>query len=241
LLDAQIFLANLLVDTGKVEQAVPLLRDALKTNGNFAPAHWELGYAYRFAGMLDESVAECERARQLLPWVKGNGSVLNTYLYLGQYQKFLESLPVEDSSFILFYRGFGEFHKKQFDQAAQDFDRAYELDPTLYAGIGKAFSDSIQHRKAEGLDLLHGLESTIRQRDVGDPEAIYKIAQAYAVLGDKTAALRTLRTSVDSGFFSYPYIAKDPLLSDLHGEAQFGATLDTARQRYEAFKHSFFR
>jgi DNA-binding winged helix-turn-helix (wHTH) protein/TolB-like protein len=103
LLDAQIFLANLLVDTGKVEQAVPLLRDALKTNGNYAAAHWELGYAYRFAGLLDESVAECDRARQLDPLVKGsNGSVLNTYLYLGQYQKFLESLPAEDSSFVLF-------------------------------------------------------------------------------------------------------------------------------------------
>ena len=135
LLDAQMFLANLLVDTGKVEQAVPLLRDALKTNANNAAAHWELGYAYRFAGMLDESVAECERARQLDPLVKANGSVLNTYLYLGQYQKFLESLPVDDSSFILFYRGFGEFHEKNFDRAAKDFDRAYELDPTLYAGI----------------------------------------------------------------------------------------------------------
>jgi DNA-binding winged helix-turn-helix (wHTH) protein/TolB-like protein len=32
LLDAQVFLANLLIDTGKVEQAVPLLRDGLKTN-----------------------------------------------------------------------------------------------------------------------------------------------------------------------------------------------------------------
>ena len=111
LLDAQMFLANLLVDTGKVEQAVPLLRDALKTNANNAAAHWELGYAYRFAGMLDESVAECERARQLNPLVKSNGSVLNSYLYLGQYKKFLESLPIDDSSFILFYRGFGEFPK----------------------------------------------------------------------------------------------------------------------------------
>jgi tetratricopeptide (TPR) repeat protein len=126
------------VDTGKVEQAVPLLRDALKTNGNNAAAHWELGYAYRFAGMLDESVAECERTRQLGPLIKSNGSVLNTYLYLGQYQKFLESLPVDDSSFTLFYRGFGEFHVRRFDQAAKDFDHAYELDPTLYTGIGKA-------------------------------------------------------------------------------------------------------
>jgi tetratricopeptide (TPR) repeat protein len=228
-----------LVDTGKVEQAVPLLRDALKTNGNYAAAHWELGYAYRFAGMLDESLAECERARQLDPLVRANGSVLNTYLYLGEYQEFLKSLPVDDSSFIIFYRGFGEFYEKNFDKAATDFDRAYELDPTLYAGIGKALSDSIRGRKEEGLDLLSRLESKIREQGVGDPEATYKIAQAYAVLGDKTSALCVLRTSVESGFFSYPYIAKDPLLSDLHSEPEFTQILNVARQRYDAFRNSF--
>jgi DNA-binding winged helix-turn-helix (wHTH) protein/TolB-like protein/tetratricopeptide (TPR) repeat protein len=238
LLDAQMFLANLLVDTGKVEQAVPLLREALKTNGNNAAAHWELGYAYRFAGMLHESVAECERARQLGPLGKSNGSVLNTYLYLGEYRKFLESLPVDDSSFTLFYRGFGEFHQKQFDQAAKDFDRAYELDPTLYTGIGKALGHSIHGRKSEGLDVLRELESKIRERGVGDPEATYKIAQAYAVLGDKLSALRMLRTSVESGFFSYPYIAKDPLLDDLRRGPEFAQILSIARQRHEAFKSS---
>jgi DNA-binding winged helix-turn-helix (wHTH) protein/TolB-like protein len=239
-LDAQIFLANHLVDTGKVEQAVPLLRDALKTNANYAAAHWELGYAYRFAGMLDESVGECERARQLDPLVRGsNGSVLNTYLYLGQYRKFLDSLPLDDSSFILFYRGFGEFHEKKFDRASKDFDRAYELDPSLYAGIGKALSDWIHQRQGEGLDLLGGLETKIRERGVGDPEAMYKIAQAYAVLGDKNSALRVLRTSVESGFFNYPYIAKDPLLSDLHREPEFAQILNAARERYEVFRNSF--
>ena len=241
LLDAQIFLANFLIDTGKVEQAVLLLRDALKTNSNYAAAHWELGYAYRFAGMLDESVAECERARQLAPFVKGNGSVLNSYLYLGEYQKFLESLPVDDSSFTLFYRGFGEFHEKQFDQASRDFDRAYELDPTLYTGIGKALSDSIHQHGAEGLQLLSGLERTVRERGVGDPEATYKIAEAYAILGNKSSALHVLRMSVESGFFSYPYIDKDPLLKDLHDEPEFAQILNIAHQRYEAFKNSFFR
>jgi len=240
LLDAQMFLANLLVDTGKVEQAVPLLRDALKTNGNYAFAHWELGYAYRFAGMLDESVAECERARQLDPFVKANGSVLNAYLYLGQYRKFLESLPVDDSSFILFYRGFGEFHEKEYDQASRDFDRAYELEPTLYTGIGKALSDSIHQRNAEGGELLSELEKQIKERGVGDPEASYKIAQAYAVLGDKTSAIRVLRRSVEAGFFSYPYIADDPLLNHLQQDPEFTEILEVARQRHDAFKNSFF-
>jgi tetratricopeptide (TPR) repeat protein len=242
LLDAEIFLANLLVDTGRVEQAVPLLRNALKTNGNYAAAHWELGYAYRFAGMLNESVAECERARELDPLftLKSNGSVLNTYLYLGEYGKFLASLPPDDSSFILFYRGFGEFHEKNFNQASKDFDRAYELDPTLYSEIGKALSDSIRHHRADGLELLSELERQIGARGVGDPEATYKIAQAYAVLGDKTSASRALRTSVESGFFSYPYIDKDPLLNDLHGQTEFAQILNIARQRHEAFKNSFF-
>jgi tetratricopeptide (TPR) repeat protein len=83
LLEAQIFLANLFVDTGKVEQAVPLLRDALKTSPNNADIHWELGYAYRFAGMLKESAAECERARQIEPLVKANGGPQVLYHYKG--------------------------------------------------------------------------------------------------------------------------------------------------------------
>jgi len=241
-LDAQVFLANSFIDTGKVEQAVPLLRTALRTNPNYAPAHWELGYAYRFAGMLNESVVECERARQIDPLVKGNnGSVLNAYLYLGEYDKFLSSLPeVGDSAFFLFYRGFGEYHQKNWELADKDFDRAFDLHPDLYSQIGKAFSDSIQHRESDGIAILHALEKTIEQRGVGDPEATYKIAQAYATLGDKVSALRALRGSVDGGFFAYPYIDADPLLNPVRNEPEFGETVNIAFRRYEAFRSKFF-
>jgi DNA-binding winged helix-turn-helix (wHTH) protein/TolB-like protein len=239
-LDAHIFLANLLVDTGKVEQAVPLLRDALKTYPNQAAVHWELGYAYRFAGMLNESVAECELARQLDPLVKANGSVFNTYLYLGDYDKFLRSLPDQNDSLILFYRGFGEYYQKNWEQAAKDFDRANELDPTLYAQIGKAFSDSIARRERDGLEILRVLEKKIGERGVGDPEAMYKVSQAYSVLGDKTSALRVLRRSIEAGFFCYPYFTTDPLLNELRNDPEFTALSNAAHQRHEAFRSKFF-
>ena len=48
--------------------------------------------------MLRESVAECERARTLDPGVKLYSSALNAYLYLGQYDKFLKSLPEDSDS-----------------------------------------------------------------------------------------------------------------------------------------------
>jgi DNA-binding winged helix-turn-helix (wHTH) protein/TolB-like protein len=82
-IDARIYMANMFTDTGRVEKAVPLLREALKTNPNHAEIHWELGYAYRFGGMLSESVSESEQARRLDPGVKLNSSALNGYLYLG--------------------------------------------------------------------------------------------------------------------------------------------------------------
>jgi DNA-binding winged helix-turn-helix (wHTH) protein/TolB-like protein/Tfp pilus assembly protein PilF len=240
-LEANMFLANLLVDTGKVEQAVPLLRDTLKNSPNNAALHWELGYAYRFAGMLRESVAECERARQIDPLVKGNGAVLNGYLYLGEYDKFLQSLPdADDAPFILFYRGFGEYHQKKWYLAAKDLDRAYELDRTLYTGIGKAFSNSVAHKDKEGLELLQQLENKIVQRGVADPEATYKIAQGYAVLGDKVSAMRMLRYSIEHGFFSYPYFMNDPLLESIRNEPGFPALMSVAHQRNATFKSSFF-
>jgi DNA-binding winged helix-turn-helix (wHTH) protein/TolB-like protein/tetratricopeptide (TPR) repeat protein len=239
--EASIFLANLLIDTGEVETAVPLLRDTLKSNPNNAAAHWELGYAYRFGGALTESLAECELARQIDPTVRANGSVLNAYLYLGQYDKFLASLPdVDDSSFLVFYRGFGEYHQRDLAQAARDFDGAYRLEHTMYTQTGKALGDAIAHRESEGLQLLRDLENKIQQRGVGDPEGTYKIAEAYAVLGDKASAFRMLRYSIQHGFFAWPYFTSDPLLANLRDEPQFSELMTIARDRYRAFRKRFF-
>ena len=237
----RIYMANLLSDTGRVEEAVPLLRATLENSPNNAEAHWELGYAYRFAGMLKESVEECERARQLDPEVKLNSSALNSYLYLGDYDKFLQSLPANDSAYILFYRGFGEYYRKNPEQARRNFDRAFDVTPTLLqAKIGKALSHAIAGETASGLELLQKTEHEIEERGVSDSEAIYKVAQGYAVLGDKSAALRMLKGSIEGGFFCYPYVAADPLLATLHGRREFAALLGQARQRHERFKARFF-
>jgi DNA-binding winged helix-turn-helix (wHTH) protein/TolB-like protein len=239
--EARIFLANFLIDTGQVEKAVPLLRDAEHDSPTNASVHWELGYAYRFAGMLQESLAECRYARQIDPQVKGNGALLNTLLYLGEYHDFLADLPTSsDSSFLTFYRGFGEYHQKRSELAARDFDRAWQLEQTLYSQTGEAFSDAIAKRPSDGLALLHDLERKIKQQDVGDPEGTYKMAEAYAVLGDKESALRVLGYTIDHGFFSWPYFRSDPLLANIREEPHFALLMEVARRRHEAFRRQFF-
>jgi DNA-binding winged helix-turn-helix (wHTH) protein/TolB-like protein/Flp pilus assembly protein TadD len=241
-IDARVYMANMFTDTGRVEKAVPLLRDALKTNPNHAEVHWELGYAYRFGGMLRESITESEEARRLDPVVKMNSSALNGYLYLGQYDEFLQSLPpTDDSALIVFYRGFGHYYKNNLGEAGKYFDRASQLDRSLLqAQIGKALSLGIQRRTAEAAAILRGVEERINQLAVGDAEAKYKIAQAYAVLGEKAAALRVFRTSIESGFFPYPYFLNDPLLNNIRCEPEFTRILDAAKQRHQGFAATFF-
>jgi serine/threonine protein kinase/TolB-like protein len=241
LIEPRTYMANLLTDTGRVEDAVPLLRTALQSYPNNAEVHWELGYAYRFGGMLQESLAECEHARQNDPNVKMNSSALNSYLYLGQYTNFLQSLPANDSVYILFYRGFGNYYLRNFPEAARDFDRAYDVDPTLLpADVGKALSDAIAGNSQAGLEILHQTENKIEQTGVSDAEGIYKVAQAYALLGDNPSALRMLRRSIDGGFFPYPYFMNDPLLASLRGQPDFDSLMEQARQRHQQFKTRFF-
>ncbi len=241
LIEPRTYMSNLLTDTGRVEDAVPLLRTALQTYPNNAEAHWELGYSYRFGGMLQESLAECELARQHDPNVKINSAAMNSYLYLGEYEKFLQSLPANDSAYVLFYRGFGNYYQHHDQEAASDFDRAYDADPTLLpATVGKALSDAISNHGAAGLQLLRETETRIDQTGVTDAEGIYKVAQAYAVLGDKTSALRVLRRSIEGGFFCYPYFLTDPLLANLRDQPEFKAVLEQARQRHDQFRARFF-
>jgi tetratricopeptide (TPR) repeat protein len=241
LTEVRVFMANLLTDTGQVEDAVPLMRTLLAEYPAYAEAHWELGYAYRFGGMLHDAVTESERARQNNPTVKLNSAAMNAYLYLGEYDKFLQNLPTSDSVYILFYRGFGEYYLRRWADAARDFDRAYGLGPTvLPARVGKALSDGIQGEPDKGLELLHATERQILDSGVSDAEGLYKVAQAYAVLGDKASAMLMFHRTIEGGFFPYPYFASDPLLENIRNEPEFAVLMREAEERHEQFKKRFF-
>jgi hypothetical protein len=65
------------------------------------------------------------------------------------------------------------------------------------------------------------------------------VAQAYAVLGDRPAALRLFRTAIEGGFFPYPYFESDPLIANLRGDPSFTACMEMARRRSQEFRARF--
>jgi len=237
-----VHMADILIETNRVEEAVDLLRTVLQQHSRDAQAFWALAYAYRYGGMLEQSVAASERAGAIDPLFLAGKGIFLTYLYQGDYDKFLRSYRADDrSAYQLFYAGFARYHLKQYEEAAVDFDRAYKLDGSLLqARVGKALSQAIRGQRDAATQLLQATEREFEAREVGDPEGLYKLAQAYAVLGDPSAALRVLRHSIEAGFFCYPYFRDDPLLESVRGEKDYASLLEQARQRHDRFRERFF-
>jgi tetratricopeptide (TPR) repeat protein len=230
-----------LTETGRVEEALPLLRNVLQINPNLGQAYWQMAYSLRFAGRLKESIAAAERSRQIDDEIRANNAIFASLLYDGQYDRYLKQLPTKETSYISFYRGFGHYYQKEFSEAVRLFDRAYEMTPGLMqAQVGKALSYALAGNKAAGLTLLKQTAQQIETRGVTDPEGVYKVAQAFAVLGDQATALKLWQRSVAGGFFCYPYFATDPLLANLRASAEYAEVLALARERHEAFGKKFF-
>ncbi len=225
-----------LMEGGKVDEAVPLLRQALQRNPNASLVHWYLSEAYRYGGMLEESIREGELARQVNPGVEPS-TFQNAYLYLGQYQEFLRSLPAAESARTSFYRGLANYYLKDTSRAAAEFDHAFALNPTLlHAQIGKALAFGIAGERAKGIALVRRIEASENH----DGEMVYKMSQAYAQLGDKKSSLRLLHRSIDLNFFPYSYFVQDPLLEPIRTEPGYAAVMELGRQRQQAFRQRFF-
>jgi tetratricopeptide (TPR) repeat protein len=232
---ARLMMAKLFTETGRVEQAVPLLINLVKNNPNLAEAHWELSYAYRYVGLLEDSIEEGEHALRIN--TKTESHQFNSYLYAGQYQKFLASLPVREDAYVVFYRGICQYYLGDMNQAAAAFDRAYELNQgSVISQIGKALRLAIAGKNREGLQMLKTAEARFAKPGTGDGEITYKFAQVYSALGDKESSMRALDRSVDQGFFCLPYFASDPLLKGIRTEAEYASILEKARSRQEAFR-----
>lgn len=225
-----------LIENNRAGEAIAALRESLGQNPHDSFAHLYLSEAYRYGGALDQSVTKGELALKLNPNVGQN--LLLAYIYVGQYQKFLQSLPRgEANARNVFYRGLAYYYLKDLRRASSEFDRAFALNPDLlHAQMGRALTDAMAHRQAQGLDLMRKVE----RADSVDGEMVYKMAQVYAQLEDKRSSLRLLRRSIELNFYPYSYFLHDPLLEPVRSEPEYSAVMDLARQRQEAFLKRFF-
>lgn len=243
-------LASLYAKTGKSEESAEILQRALRLYLRDASFHQTLGYVYRYAGLLDESIAAYRQAQILdaslmnlvdaeeqivkaLIYKNDNRAALASHAKIAAYRK---AAKQPDDHKELFYAGVSHLYLKEYGLAARLFDRASAIDPTsIWSVFGQAYKAAAQGQRARLLEQVKHLETL----DIVDSERRYRLAHFYALAGDKSAALANLRKAIEGGFFNYPYISRDSLLANINDLDEFKTLLLRAKTRHENFKRKF--
>jgi tetratricopeptide (TPR) repeat protein len=222
---------------------VAQLRKLLAINPNSPELHLGMSYALRYAGMLDESLKEAEKIELIDPkyWRNQPRAVVNTYLYTGRYQRFIDSIPPVETAYTLFYRGLGYYYIGEKQRAVENFNRAYQVDRNDgFAKLGLAIKLLLQGDRAEAVAVTRRIDNERNSESVPDGEFAYKIAQIYSLLGEENLAVRNLEMAIEQGFFAYLYIAQDPLLENIRSSDGYKRVIEICRKRHEGFKQKFF-
>lgn len=236
LLSALSNLVNIYTDTGRIEKAVEITNQMLQINPNNASTHNSLGYIYRYVGMLNESIEEFERAIALDPSTPTTLGV--SYIATGNYDKAFKAFDTKDTRLnFLGFQGLILYRQGKIKQAVEYFDRIIAMEPEGSIALWVTGCKAL----IEG-NIDKGLEATrkMEQAQIPDAEALYHIAENYALLGDKVACTRMLQRTVDGGYINYPFMLTDSFFDSVRDDLEFQKILELAKKKHLAFKKKFF-
>jgi TolB-like protein/DNA-binding winged helix-turn-helix (wHTH) protein/Flp pilus assembly protein TadD len=204
-------------------------KHALALKPNYAQAH--LWYAMHLAAMgrHGESIAEVKRAQELDPLsLIMNTSVGLMYYFAGRYdesiQLFHKALELDPNFFVAHWElGLAYEEKGMLEEARSELEKASNLspdNPTIRESLAEI--DALSGRKAQAREVLRQLTQAPKKEFVSP----YVIALLNATLGDKDAAFRALEQACEQRDNNLIFLAVDPGLRGLRGDARYPKLLE---------------
>ena len=221
--------AQLEIDTGKPEDAMIRLLARAEVGGADAEIFAGLVQAFRFVGLLEESLAAYEAAQALDPNVRTG--VAHTYFMLGRYE---EALNVYKNADVGYLEALALAMLNRGDEAIALL-RARDAGNLVAPYIG-SLRALLEGNRAEAIALIGETPHGSLARD---GEAIFYMARQYAYLGESEAALEFLQHSIIQGFVCYPRFANDPWLDPLRDTNRFKGLMRAAETRHKQARESF--
>jgi len=206
------------------QEAEKEFRQAIRSDPDYAPAHYWYSTLLALTGRAGEAVTESETAWDLEPLSPlSDINVGRTFYYARQYERaigyFRRALEKEpEDKGAMYLLGLAYLQEGRDAEAIDLFEKVYAADKLVGAApLGYAYARA--GRKEEARHLLEEIGSTARQHYVSPQEK----AVIYAGLGDKDQSFVQLQKSCDERFISFPFVMIDPLFDSLRSDPRHAA------------------
>ncbi len=209
------------VERGDLGRAFDAATDLVRRRPQSADAHFALSYVYRYAGMLPESIQECNAARQGDPGNFAFRSCVWSFLEAGRTDRAMDFVQLDAGSewaaWVTPYVRLAEGNTFGARAAAQNMGGGIAYHRELMQACTAA------RRPADLPKIVRDTEASVMIEP--DPEAWYHIGALIAYCGQNEPALRLLRAAVQQNYCAYSALLNDPLLKDLRKESAFNGVL----------------
>jgi serine/threonine protein kinase/tetratricopeptide (TPR) repeat protein len=242
--EGMIALGGIYAEEGRLREAIPTMRLAVKQAPNNENAWQMLGYSYYYAGLNDLSEQAYRRISELNPTLlQPHWMHARILLYQGRAQDAEHEMrPLAtanpDQMKVMAYVGVILYYEGRLDEAKSYLDRGVEL--------SRDSGDDTSRQLAAFLYAARGQRGKIDQRllkyspeEIVDGDGAYWLGGIHALLGDRQLALAFLSRTAALGDVNYPWFERDKNYDSLRSDPQYQAILAGIRERWQEYKNDF--
>jgi len=242
------FLLSLLKsDSGNQREALDLLLRARRRQPYNPTLLTGVAYAARGAGLLPLARRAMDIRDELAFAQLQPQAVDLTCLYTGEIQKFEASLQEQPghlrsaSGVLPFYRGYLALVRGDHPLARKEFQAAVNLS-SAYPNIlrlSEIYVLILAGRRDEAWTKLREYDQERIGMREPDGEFTIRLAEAYALMGDRASAMEMANRAFSRGFGCTAWYERSPMLEPLRGMPKWNALLQHAKERQALMEDQF--